>query len=61
MLQIGVREMIFYDDTAPPNGTFDAFLNIPSTSNDVGTKEWLDFIQPMPEDFPRFRYLTDPP
>jgi hypothetical protein len=49
--------MIFYDGPTPPDGKFDAFLNIPSISNDVGTKEWVDLIEPMPEDLPRFRYL----
>ena len=42
--------LVFYNKPTPPSGLFDPFLNIPSISNNVTTRSFLDFILSDPSD-----------
>ena len=40
--------LVFYNNPNPPSGLFDRFLNIPSITNTVSTRSFLDFILSVP-------------
>ena len=37
-------QLFFYDGPTPPPGTFDNFINIPTTSSDLKTRSYLDVV-----------------
>ncbi|KAF9031934.1 hypothetical protein BJ165DRAFT_1535283 [Panaeolus papilionaceus] len=43
--------MLFYDGPQPPNGTFDAFLNLPSLRKDVKTRSFSSLVKSSPSNF----------
>ncbi|KAF8632474.1 hypothetical protein AX15_001873 [Amanita polypyramis BW_CC] len=46
--QIIVAQIIFYDAPNPPAGMFDAFMDIPSISEDISTRSLLSLVQSSP-------------
>jgi hypothetical protein len=43
-----VTLLLFYDDSAPPPGTFDAFLAVPFLTKDISTRSFLSLVQSAP-------------
>ncbi|KAF9449794.1 FAD-binding domain-containing protein [Macrolepiota fuliginosa MF-IS2] len=46
--QPGVSQILFYDAPQPPPGVFDKFMNIPSFTKDVGTRDFLSLVKASP-------------
>ncbi|KAF8337005.1 FAD-binding domain-containing protein [Cantharellus anzutake] len=52
--------LVFYNKPTAPPGLFDRFLNIPSISQNVTTRNFLDFVLSVPSHTAAgFRYLRD--
>jgi len=59
LTQITLIAMLFYDDQEYPDGIFDELLSIPSTTQAVKTRTYLDLVQSYPvEAAANYRYIA---